>query len=76
MTDPESESLARKVSCKLSLRWPREVGAVAGSGLWQAMGVRAQVWFSQDRLAEGEVGTQPSLCQWSGFPKYAKVLWG
>uniref|UniRef100_A0A2R8ZUZ0 Ankyrin repeat and kinase domain containing 1 n=1 Tax=Pan paniscus TaxID=9597 RepID=A0A2R8ZUZ0_PANPA len=33
---PESEALARKVSCKLSLRQPREVSVWAGQSLWSS----------------------------------------
>lgn len=41
VTDPESEALARKVSCKLSLHRPQEVGGVAGCSLRQALGMHA-----------------------------------
>lgn len=54
VADPESEALARKVSCKPSLRRPREVGAV--SWAWSVVG-------TEGRLAEGEGGTWSIQCQ-------------
>ncbi|XP_070479229.1 ankyrin repeat and protein kinase domain-containing protein 1 isoform X1 [Equus przewalskii] len=43
VADPESEALARKVSCKPSLCQPWEVRAVVGHGLWHVLRMRAQV---------------------------------
>lgn len=59
MTDPESEALARKVSCKPSLRWPREVGVVAGRGLWEAMGVVYRCGPHKAAWLKGKWGPSP-----------------
>lgn len=64
VADPESEALARKVSCKPSLCQPWEVRAVVGHGLWHVLRMRAQVCPSRATWLRVQMGTesQPTLC--------------